>query len=99
MTVGDHPSRAFSVKAGAEAWEASLKLNPWAGPGSTVGELLDLWLAGKRGLSAGGLKQCLHAVNRVRPVWGARLVAEVARAELQAWIDGLTSGSDRRRRP
>ncbi|MBB1512026.1 tyrosine-type recombinase/integrase [Tessaracoccus sp. MC1627] len=93
VTVGDHPSRAFTVKADAEAWEASLKLNPWAGPGSTVGELLDLWLAGKRGLSPGGLEQCQHAVNRVRPVWGARLATHVERAELQAWIAGLSIGA------
>lgn len=57
-----------------------------------MGELLDLWLAGKRGLSPGGLEQCKHAVNRVRPEWGARLATQVERAELQAWGAGIKIG-------
>ena len=71
VTVGDHPSRAFAVKADAEDWEASLKLNPWAGPGSTVGGAGSV-VRGDAGTSPGGLEQCRRAVNRVRPQWGAR---------------------------
>ena len=89
VTVGDHPTRAFAIKADAEAWAAELRTRATARP-DTIGPLVDLWLKGKAGLSSGGYEQCRRAAERVKVAWGAVPVDEADRAELQAWIAGLT---------
>lgn len=68
--VGDHPTRSFAVKADAETWETHLKTRPAVSGAQTVAGLVDLWLAGKEGLSQGGYDQCRRAADRVKAEWG-----------------------------
>lgn len=92
VRVAGHPSRAFATKFEAQAWERELlrRGTPRQGPRVTVGQLLDVWLDGKQGLSEGGLEQCVDAAKRARARWGDLQPSEVARADVQAWIAGMT---------
>jgi integrase len=54
-----------------------------------VGELIDRWLATKRGLSPRGYRACLDASGHVRKEWGNRVAASITREEVQVWIAGL----------
>lgn len=57
----------------------------------TVNQLLDRWLAGKKGLSANGYAACQSAVRQVRPRWGRVLACDVTRQDVTEWLAGLQS--------
>lgn len=90
VRVGDHPSRAFAVKADAVAWERELlRQAPRPGDGLPVAELLTQWLAGKAHLTPRAQLQVRDAASRARHAFGDRYAAEISRAEVQAWVSGL----------
>lgn len=98
VEVPGHPTKSFHAKRDAQQWERELHARPHSF-GDTVGGLVDLWLAGKVGLSQGGYDQCRRAADRVRAAWGDAMPHELERAELQAWVAGLmvtskTKGAD-----
>ena len=54
-----------------------------------VGDLLDRWLATKKGLSTRGYRACLDAAAHVRREWGGRIGSDITREEVQIWIAAL----------
>jgi len=54
-----------------------------------VGDLLDRWLATKKGLSARGYRACLDASAHVRREWGGHVAGDITREQVQVWIAGL----------
>lgn len=56
---------------------------------ATVGELLDQWLAGKRGLSDSGYSACRDAARYVLEAWRDTPATSVRRHQVEAWIAGL----------
>lgn len=89
VKVAGHPTRAFARKVDAVAWERHLHASHPLAESDTVGALVDLWLSGKAGISAGGYEECRRAADRVKWRWGAHTADMIGRAELQAWIAGL----------
>lgn len=55
----------------------------------TVAELLDVWLAGKQGLSPEGVRACELAKRRVAARWGSVLVGDVQRHAVAEWVATL----------
>jgi integrase len=58
----------------------------------TVDELVDRWLATKRGLSPRGYRACLDASRHVKERWGDELANDLARHDVEAWLAGLPFG-------
>lgn len=105
VEVRGHPSRAFAGKQAARTWELELLRRPPLPPESmvTVGELVDLWLAGKMGLSRDGVTAAKGDARHVKAEWGDARVSEVHAHEVQAWIAELRAvvgkGANRVERP
>ena len=95
VRVYGRPARSLRTKAAAVAyWQSQMDAS---GPSAvTVGALLDLWLAGKAGLSQAGRRACADAAAMVRTDWGQTIAAEVTRPDVQAWLAGLTVTVKRR---
>lgn len=54
-----------------------------------VGDLLDRWLATKKGLSPRGYRACLDAAAHIRAEWGDELAHNITQEAVQIWIAGL----------
>ena len=92
VTVPGHPSEAFRTKPEAKAHEALLlTTGPARHPVDVkVGELLDLWLRGKEGLSKGGRDAARAGAMHARERWGDTPAADVLPHEVQAWTAAMT---------
>lgn len=93
VIVSGYPASSHRTKAEADLVHAQRIA---AGPPSpaatvTVDQLLDRWLAGKRGLSKRGFQACQTAANQVRSHWGHFLAVDVHRSDVAAWLAGLQS--------
>lgn len=92
VTLPGHPSKAFRTKREAEDHEALLRTS---GPAKRaadvkVGELLELWLRGKEGLSKGGRDAARAGAMHARERWGETLAVDVLPHEVQAWTAAMT---------
>lgn len=97
VTVGDHPSRAFTVKADAEVWEAELRRRRVRPAGTaTVGELVDLWVSGRAYLATASLRPYKVAAARIHARWGLEPASSVTGPDVQAWVATMTSGDEKR---
>lgn len=87
-------SAAYRTKRAAEAAELRMRTEPEARPRdeTTVGELVDLWVAGKKGLSPKGLEAVEGAAKHVRLRWGHEVAADLHTHEIQAWIAAHEAG-------
>lgn len=96
VRVKGHPTRSYSGKNAARAWEAHLLATPPEGPRSTltVGECVDVWLAGKRSLAS--YRSYVLAADAVRERWRDTPIADVTLEDVQAWCDSMTSQDKRR---
>lgn len=92
VTVPGHPSEAFRTKPEAKAHEALLLTTSPTKPvnQATVGELLDLWLRGKEGLSKGGRDAARAGATHARERWGGTLPSDVLPHDVQAWTAAMT---------
>jgi integrase len=98
-------ARSFRTKGEAERYWLKIRTEQPEPdrPDDLVGELVDRWLATKRGLSPRGFEACRDAARIVRADLGGRVAADLTREEVQAWIGGLQAvvwqgaGPDRRR--
>lgn len=99
VRVAGHPSRAFATKFEAQAWERELlrRGTPTAETSVTVGELVALHLAGKEHLTKDAVGALKAARVRVLQRWEHVPVGEVQRAQVQAWVAGMTSQHGPRR--
>lgn len=88
-------SAAYRTKRAAEAAELRMKTEPAprARDETTVGELVDLWVAGKRGLSPKGKEAVDGAAKHVRVAWGHHVAADLHTHEIQGWIAGYEAGA------
>lgn len=89
VTVGDHPTRAFAIKADAEAWERHLRDAPPIT--DTISGLLDRWEAGKADLEPTSRAPIRLAAQRVRDRWGVLSPDQVERSAITAWLANLTA--------
>lgn len=90
VNVPGHPTRAFHVKADAIEWERRLWNERPLGAGDRIDALVGLWLEGKRHLTPRAFLQCRDAAQRVTVAFGDRYAADIGRADVQAWVSGLT---------
>lgn len=93
VRVEGYPATAYRTRAEAQQVERDrIKAGPPKPQSSiTVGELLDRWLAGKKGLSRNGYAACQSAVRQVRPRWGGALACDVTRQDVTEWLADLQS--------
>lgn len=89
VTVGDHPTRSFAVKADAESWERRLVDTPVVT--DTLAGLVGRWEATKADLEPSSVAPIKLAAQRVRARWGAMLPGQIERVEIAAWLAGLTT--------
>lgn len=80
----DKPPRAVEA-----AWARMLTASRKQSEDVLVGDLIDRWLATKKGLSPRGYRACLDASAHVRQEWGGQLADEITREQVQVWIAGL----------
>lgn len=100
VSVTGYPSSSHRTKAEADYINAQRITAgpPVPGDLTTVGELVDVWLDGKRHLSRSGFTGCRLAAGRVKARWGSTPVADLDGAQVQAWLSGLDVGADSRRK-
>lgn len=100
VRVAGFPVRSFRTKAEAERCELRLRLEAADGHGPSsdplINDLLDLWLAGKAGLSEGGRGAVKAAAVQVRARWGTARARQVEPHQVQAWVASMTA--ERRRK-
>ena len=93
VRVPGHPSQSFRTKKAAQLHEAKLLASPKPLPGyagSTVEDLLDAWIAGKKGLSRGGFNSVHAGYMRARNRWGDYTPDQVLPYEVQTWAASMT---------
>lgn len=94
-----HPSKAFRTKGEAQGHEAHMRTTPAKTTSdATVGDLVQLWLAGKQGLEKGSYTNCRVAADTLHGRWGSVPVADLTRAEVQAWFAGMEVSASTQRR-
>ena len=87
VRVPGYPAESYRTKDAAERREAQLRTErPVLRPAQTVGEALDLWLAGKRGLTPAGYAAARNAAAHVSQRWAAEQVGDVRTPDVQAWL-------------
>lgn len=88
-------SKSFDTRAAAEKWWLKLRTEKAEDEQSavTVGELLDRWYAGKKGLSKSRQQGCLAAAERARKRWGSVLAVDVTEQDVREWQASLTVGA------
>jgi len=91
VRVPGWPAKSCRTKEEAKRIEAKRITEGPPTPASTVtvGELVDRWLATKRGLSRNGFASCEQAAMRARPAWGRRMAADVTRHEVASWLANM----------
>jgi integrase len=60
---------------------------------TTVGELVDRWLAGKQGMSKSRIDGCTAAAVRVKARWGRVLARDVTEQDVREWQASLRVGA------
>ncbi|WCC80059.1 hypothetical protein O6R08_00360 [Cutibacterium equinum] len=93
VVVPGWPSTACRTKAEADRLHA-IRLTtkpPRPEDGRTVGELVGVWLDGKRGLSPKGFAAAELAASYVRDRWADVAPGDVDAADVQAWLASLRS--------
>ena len=93
VIVAGYPATSHHTKAEAELVNARrIAAGPPApADTTTVRELLDQWLASKRGLSPRGYSACRVAYRQVLPHWQHHLAVEVTRPQVAGWLADLQS--------
>lgn len=103
VRVAGFPVRSFRTKAEADRCELRLRLEAADGRGPSsdplINDLLDLWLAGKAGLSEGGQGAVKAAAAQVRARWGNARVSQVESHQVQAWVASMTAVQRRKGLP
>jgi len=96
--VPGHPSKGFRLKKPAEAYEAKLIAGgpPTSASDVPVGELIDVWLAGKSHLSPKGVEAVKLAARAVRARWGATMASDVTREDVQTWVSSEPGSASRK---
>lgn len=91
--VPGHPAKSFRTLDAARRW-AAIKTteNPQTHIDMTVGEALDKWLAGKKGLRPRGYEAAANAAGHVRTAWADVMTAQVHTYDVQAWIASIPLG-------
>lgn len=91
VSVEGYPSSSHRTKTEADRVNAERLLAGPPRPESsvTVGELLDVWLAGKAHLQPRSRTACRNAAGHVRARWGRVLVGQVATPDVQSWLSSL----------
>lgn len=92
------PARSFRTKAGAESYyRMMLTERPQRADRSvTVADLVDTWLATKRGLSRKGFEACWTASRHVLAEWRHWLIADIRRHDVQGWLGRMEGSSSSR---
>lgn len=99
VRVSGYPAESFRTQAAAVRREAVLRIErPVLRPHQTVGEALDLWLAGKRALTAKGYAAASNAAHHVRVEWEDVQCADVRTPDVQAWIADVPLGIESKRK-
>lgn len=95
------PAKSFKTKTEAVRHESRIKTvgAPALAGKVTVAELVDLWLAGKAGLSPDGQGAVKAAAVRVHARWGQLLAGQVEHHEIQAWVATMTAARRLKGRP
>lgn len=85
------PTRSFRTKGEADRYWLKIRTEQPEPerPDATVAELVDRWLATKRGLSPKGYEACRDAAKVVRTDLGDWMAADLTTEQVQAWIGGL----------
>lgn len=91
VRVTGHPTRSYRTKGAAEAHYRELLREGPAKPRceTYASDLIDRWVAGKAGLSAGGQGAVAAGAGHARKYWGDVLVTDIRTHEVQSWIAGL----------
>lgn len=90
------PTTACRTRAEAERLNA-VRLTtapPCPSDGRTVGDLVDLVVAAKAGLSKGGRGSISAGAGHVRTMWGSTPPGDVTPWEVEAWLAGLRVRAD-----
>lgn len=91
VVVAGWPTTACRTKAEADRINA-IRLTtkpPRPEDGRTVGDLVSVWLDGKRGLSPKGYEAAELAASYVREKWGGVSPSDVSAPDVQSWIASL----------
>jgi len=85
------PTTSCRTKAEADYINAAriAQGRPRPSDGRTVGERVDVWLAGKAGLSPKGREAARVAASWVKGEWAGMPADEVDPAQVQVWLAGL----------
>lgn len=89
-------AESYRTKRAAESAELRMRTEvpQRARDTTTVGDLLDVWVAGKAGLSPKGIEAVDGAAKHVRAEWGHEIAADLTGHAIQAWLAGMKwSGS------
>ncbi|MEA5659261.1 Site-specific recombinase XerC [Cutibacterium granulosum] len=91
VVVAGWPSTACRTRAEADYINAAriAQGRPRPSDGRTVGERVDVWLAGKAGLSPKGREAARVAASWVKGEWAGMPADEVDPAQVQVWLAGL----------
>lgn len=93
VRVPGHPAKSYRTRDAALRAEAILrteKVRPHAR--MTVGRALDLWLAGKKGLTTRGYEAAKNAHAHAYAHWSGLMCDQVRGYDVQAWLVGLDLG-------
>lgn len=94
VRVPGHPAKSFRTRDAALLAEARMRSEkPRTHVDLTVGEALDVWLTGKRGLRPRGYEAAANAAQHVRARWALERAQDVRPYEVQAWIAGHPLGA------
>lgn len=92
VTVPGWPSESFAQKGQAERREVALwNLPKPTARGETVGDIVQVWLDGKAGLTATGLHSARYGAQVVLGRWGQVALRDMDGDEVRAWIGGLST--------
>lgn len=93
VRVPGHPAKSYRTRDAAVRAEAVMrteKVRPHVQ--MTVGQALDLWLAGKKGLRPRGYEAAANAAGHVRTRWADVMCDQVRGYDTQAWLVALGLG-------
>lgn len=91
VVVDGHPTKSFDGSRAATEWEKTLVRRGQLPPASTVtiGDLIDIFLDTKRGLSKGGYQALQAGGKHVREKWAKTTVGDIQKHQIEAWLGRL----------
>ncbi len=93
VRVEGHPAKSFRTLEAARRVEAVWRTEkPKAHIDMTVGQALDRWLAGKKGLRPRGYEAAANAAGHVRSHWADTQADQVRTFEIEEWLASLNLG-------